>query len=251
MSPSAVAALSKTWDLPTNWLAEAIADGPTHAYLLDEPSGTTVTDLITSGAVNGTYANSPTLAQAAALPSRAGSSVSFDGSNDYASFAIDFSAYTVLTIELFLKKTSYANGDALLGEYTANYNTGSSGGFILDIDSASGFFDVGVRNTGNGVNIVYFGRPPTSGFHHLVIQLKPTTLDFRVWIDGEPSPIKGVGSSSSTAGNFANSTFYLMSRNGASLFNAGILDNLVFYNKVLTTKRVIAHYNAAVRDGLA
>ena len=49
------------------------------------------------------------------------------------------------------------------------------------------------------------------------------------------------------AGNFANSTLYLMSRDGNALFGAASLQEVAIYNQPLTAATVAAHYAAGTQ----
>ncbi len=52
------------------------------------------------------------------------------------------------------------------------------------------------------------------------------------------------GGSGTGAGTFANSTLSFMSRNAASLFGAGALDEVALYNTKLSAATIAQHYAA-------
>ena len=63
------------------------------------------------------------------------------------------------------------------------------------------------------------------------------------YVDGQPVAYTKLESGTG-AGNFANSTLYLMSRAGSSLFGAGDLDELAVYTKALTAAQIQDHYSS-------
>ncbi len=63
------------------------------------------------------------------------------------------------------------------------------------------------------------------------------------YVDGSPVSYQQE-SAAGAQGNFANSTLYLMSRAGSSLYGAGTLDELAIYNQTLSPTTVFAHYHS-------
>ena len=63
------------------------------------------------------------------------------------------------------------------------------------------------------------------------------------YVDGQPVPYTKLDSGTG-AGNFANSTLYMMSRAGQSLFGAGDLDEVAIYNRALSASTVAEHYSS-------
>ena len=177
--------------------------------------------------------------------------LSFDGSNDYATASLNLSGNPKVTLEFWLKWNSYANNDDIAFELTNNINN-NNGGFLVNPNSSSssGRFEVALGRNGSRNN-AYFTRPSANVWHHYAIVLDTTAAaanQIAVYVDGGAVAIVK-GSSGTGAGNFANSTLYMMARNGGSLFSsslfgAGTLDEVAVYNQALSAAQVAQHYAA-------
>ena len=177
--------------------------------------------------------------------------LSFDGSNDYATAPLNLSATPKVTIEFWLKWNSYSNNDDIAFELTSNFNN-TNGGFLINPNSStsSSRFEVALGRNGSRNN-AYFTRPSANVWHHYAIVLDTSAAaaqQIAVYVDGSPVSIVK-GSSGTGAGNFANSTLYIMARNGGSLFSsslfgAGTLDEVAIYNQVLSAAQISQHYAA-------
>jgi PKD repeat protein len=210
-------------------------------YKLGEPQGPTVFD--SKGLSPGTI-TSGTFGLPG--PIQQGTAVSFNGSSDSGAIPLDLSSTSKLTIEFWLKWNQYANNDALAMEFTPNFNE-NAGGFLVDPNAGEfgGTFGVGV-GTGANRNSVFFQRPSAGVWHHYAIVIDTTAAgasEITPYVDAQP--VSTQQESSATAqGPFANSTLYLMSRAGTSLFGNGSLDELAVYNQTLSPTTVFAHYHS-------
>jgi YD repeat-containing protein len=218
-------------------------------WRMAEPSGTTFADSV--GGKTATAVNGVTLGGAGALAGGKDSnpSASFDGSNDAASAALNLSATNKLTVEFWLKWSSFSNNDDLAFEFTPN-SSNTNGGFFIDPNSsevlALSRFGVGIgRSTSR--NTAYFSRPSANVWHHYAIVFDSSaTASQQVipYVDGVAASYFKLNSGTG-AGNFANSTLYFMSRNASSLFGNGSLDEVAIYNRALTATEISAHFKAA------
>ena len=218
-------------------------------WRMAETSGTTFADSI--GGKTATALNGVTLGGAGALAGGNDSnpSASFDGSNDAASAALNLSATNKLTVEFWLKWSSFSNNDDLAFEFTPN-STNTNGGFFIDPNSseilALSRFGVGIgRSTSR--NTAYFTRPSANVWHHYAIVMDSSaTASQQVipYVDGVAVSYFKLNSGTG-AGNFANSTLYFMSRAASSLFGNGSLDEVAIYNRALTAAEISAHFKAA------
>jgi YD repeat-containing protein len=216
-------------------------------WRLAETSGTSLADSI--GGRTATALNGATLGAAGALAGGADSNpaVSFDGANDAASAALNLSATNKLTVEFWLKWTTYASNDDLAFEFTPN-SSNTNGGFFIDPNSPElgGRFGVGIGRL-TSRNTSYFTRPSANVWHHYAFVLdSAATASQQVipYVDG--LPVSYTKQSSGTgAGNFANSTLYFMSRAASSLFGRGSLDEVAIYNRALTAAEIASHFKAA------
>jgi PKD repeat protein len=210
-------------------------------YKLGEPQGPTIFDSagLSAGTIAGGTFGLPG-------PIQQGTAVSFNGSSDSGAIPLDLSSTSKLTVEFWLKWNQYANNDALAMELTPNFNE-NAGGFIVDPNAGEfgGTFGVGI-GTGSNRNSVFFQRPSAGIWHHYAIVLDTTAAgasEITPYVDGQP--VSTQQESSATAqGPFANSTLYLMSRAGASLFGRGSLDELAIYNQPLSPTTIFSHYHS-------
>jgi YD repeat-containing protein len=216
-------------------------------WRLAETSGTSLLD--GAGGRTATTANTPTLGATGALAGGADSNtaVSFNGANESASAALNLSGTNKLTIEFWLKWSSYSNNDDLAFEFTPN-SSNVNGGFFVDPNSPEqgGRFGVGIGRLG-ARNTSYFARPSANVWHHYALVLDSSAAASQQvvpYVDGAAVAYTK-GSSGTGAGNFANSTLYFMSRAGSSLFGAGTLDEVAIYNRALSASEIAAHFKAA------
>jgi YD repeat-containing protein len=216
-------------------------------WRLAETSGTSLADSI--GGRTATALNGATLGAAGALAGGADSNtaVSFDGANDAASAAVNLSATNRLTVEFWLKWTSYASNDDLAFELTPN-SSNTNGGFFIDPNSSElgGRFGVGIGRL-TARNTSYFTRPSANVWHHYAIVFDSAATaaqQVTPYVDGLPVSYTKVNSGTG-AGNFANSTLYFMSRAASSLFGRGSLDEVAIYNRALSAAEIAAHFKAA------
>jgi PKD repeat protein len=212
-----------------------------HYYRLDETSGSSIAD--SKGNVPGTLTEAD-LGVPGAVNGDPGTAAGFTGDGDVlegkpgssGAIPMDLSAQTAITVEFWLKWDGYGNNDSLAMELTSNYNE-HTGGFIVDPDAAAfgGTFGVGI-GVGGSRNSVFFARPSAKAWHHYALVIDPTqpaATQITPYVDGQAVSYQKE-SSGTGAGNFANSTLYLFSRAGTSLFGSGSLDELAIYRGVLS-----------------
>ncbi len=213
-------------------------------WRLGETSGTSLTDAI--GARTATTTGGPTLGLAGTLTLDGNTAIGFDGSNDDAAASVNLSGTSKLTVEFWMKWTTFTNNDDLALEFTSN-STSNSGGFMVkpNSSSSSSRFEVSLGRLSSRNN-AYFTRPSANVWHHYAFVLNTgatASQQILAYVDGKAVSISK-GSSGTGAGNFANSTLNFMSRNGSSLFGAGTLDEVAIYNQNLTATQIAQHYAA-------
>ena len=156
-----------------------------------------------------------------------GFSLRGNGTQSCASIPLNLSAYKNLTVSFWLYWAAFASDDDFAFELTPDTNA-NDGGIAVDPNSGTSF-QVYTRITstasGQAINIT---RPTAGEWHHYQISLNRTiSSGASVFIDGLPASFTYFLNLSGTS-SFANSTLYLFSRNNASLFGSGRLQNLVF-----------------------
>jgi PKD repeat protein len=215
--------------------------GVAHYWRFGETAGTTLLDR--AGTANATAVGGVTLGVTGALTGDTDTAARFDGTNDNAVASVDLSGTSKVTVEFWLKWNAYANDDKLAMEFTSNFNL-QSGGFIVDPNDVSGQFAVGLGVNGSRNN-VHFARPTAGAWHHYAFVMDTTasaTTQIVPYVDG--AAVSYTKSASGTgAGAFANSTLNVMSRNGASLFGGGDMDELALYTTTLASSTIRDHYD--------
>jgi PKD repeat protein len=211
--------------------------GLLHYWRLNEAAG--ATSLADSAGAAAVSTGGATLG----LPGSLGlGAAGFDGIDDFAQAPVDLSADSRITIEFWMRWSSFADNDALAMELTSNFN-GNEGGVLIDPNSEQGSFGVGI-GTPDTRNNVYFTRPSAGQWHHYAFVLDttvPVAQQVTPYVDGQPVSY-AKGASGTGTGNFANSTLYFMSRAGAALFGAGSLDEVAIYDRALSAPQIAAHY---------
>ncbi len=124
-------------------------------------------------------------------------------------------------------------------------STQNSGGFLVDPNASQfgGTFGVAVGPPEDR-NSVYFQRPSAGVWHHYALVLNttaPAASEITPYVDGQPVSVKQEGVETGQ-GAFANSTLYLFSRDGNSLFGAGDLQYLAIYNQPLSATTIFQHF---------
>jgi PKD repeat protein len=216
--------------------------GLTNYWRMGDPSGTTLTDA--KGSANATTAGTPTLGATGALSGDSNTAVSFNGTTDAASASLNLSGTNKLTVEFWLNWDQFTDNDDLAMEFTPNFNQGP-GGFLVDPNAPEdgGKFGVAIGN-GEARNTAYFARPTAGAWHHYAFVLDttaPAATQITPYVDGDPVAYTKTASGTG-AGNFANSTLYMMSRAASALFGSGDLDEVAIYNRALSATTIADHY---------
>ncbi|HUN79482.1 MAG TPA: PKD domain-containing protein [Solirubrobacteraceae bacterium] len=224
---------------------EAVQSTPglIHYYKLGEAHGPTIAD--SKGSSNGTITGG-TFGLPGAVQEDPTTAIGFNGTSDSGAIPLNLSETGQLTVEFWLKWNQYANNDALAMEFTPNFNE-NSGGFLVDPNAGQfgGTFGIGI-GSGSDRNSIFFARPSAGVWHHYAIVINtanPAGSEITPYVDGNPVSFQQEGSDTGQ-GNFANSTLYLFSRDGSSLFGAGELDQLAIYNQPLPAATVFEHFNS-------
>jgi PKD repeat protein len=218
--------------------------GLAHYWRLNETSGTSFADGV--GTSPATTSGGPTLGVAGGVPNDSDKAARFDGVDDAAGAAVDLSKTKAVTIEFWMKWNSYANDDRLAMELTKNFNE-TAGGFLVDPNAPqlSGTFGVGL-GIGASRNNVFFARPTAGAWHHYAFVLDtaaPAAQQITPYVDGKAVTYTKLDSGTG-AGNFANSSLYLMSRAAAGLYGAGDLDEVAIYERALDAGTIDEHFNS-------
>jgi YD repeat-containing protein len=210
-------------------------------WRMGEASGTTLAD--SKGTNSATTFGGVTLGVPGGVAGDPNTAARFDGSDDYGKVNLNLSTTPKLTVEFWLN-WNFANDDRLAMEFTPNYHD-NAGGFLIDPNAPQngGTFAVGI-GMGSSRNTAYFQRPTAAGWHHYAFVLDttaPAAQQITPYIDGQPVAYTKLDSGTG-AGNFANSTLYLMSRGGTILYGQGDMDELAIYNSALSASTIDEHF---------
>jgi PKD repeat protein len=208
-------------------------------WRLGEASGPSLAD--SKGSATGSATAGSSFGQTGALAGDPNTALGFDGTDDSGSVPLNLSATNKATIEFWLNWSSFDNDDDLAMELTSNFN-GNSGGFVVDPDAGQGSFGVGI-GVADSRNNVFFARPSAGAWHHYALVFDttaPPAQQVTPYVDGQPVSYSKTADGTG-AGNFANSTLYLMSRAGTGLYGQGGLDELAVYNRALSATEIAEH----------
>jgi PKD repeat protein len=244
--------LTSTATVPITVLAHGVTSyeqavegtpGLAHYYKLGEAAGPTIFD--STGSSNGTIAGG-TFGLPGAVQEDPTTAIGFNGSSDSGAIPLNLSSTGQLTVEFWLKWNQYANNDSLAMEFTPNFNE-NAGGFLVDPNAGQfgGTFGIGIGSDSDR-NSIFFARPSAGVWHHYAIVINTAaeaSKEIAPYVDGQPVSFQQEGADTGQ-GNFANSTLYLMSRDGSALFGAGELDQLAIYNEPLAAATVFEHFNS-------
>ncbi len=207
----------------TSSYGDAVLDteGLINYWRMGETSGTAFADSI--GLKTATAGGGTTFGVPGAVADDPNKAASFDGLDDFASAPLDLSGTNRLTVEFWMKWNSTASDDRLAMEFTSNFND-NAGGFLIDPNAPQllGTFAVAI-GSGASRNNVFFARPSAGQWHHYAFVFDttaPGANQITPYVDGAEAPFIKLDSNTGT-GNFANSTLYMMSRAGSSLFGPG------------------------------
>jgi hypothetical protein len=219
------------------------ADSPLFYWPMEEASGELAP---AKGAGKIKLTNGPTYRQTGAVKGGLGA-ISFDGTNDFGQVALDLSAQSAFTVEFLINWTTNANDDDFAMEHSATANTNP--GFNVDWNSSAdggGTASVKWRES-EGQNRRYtFVRPSAGAWHHVVLVL---TINGALvaYVDGVSVTVTA-RETEVQANKFPSTTLNLFSRNGASLFGKGKMEQLAFYSGALSKAQVEAHFKAVTEE---
>lgn len=203
--------------------AVVAALSPIAYWPMQETSGTTMTAVT---GTNGTY-NGPVLTAGVGPVASLPNAPIFDGVNDYASAALNLSAYSTVSVAFWLWWDSYGTGDDLALEHTANANNADA--FQIDPDDPYSVFVIGQTGTSGGYRQGQITRPSAAAWHHYRFVFRRDGNLPKCTVDGVVQTVGNRFSRGTVSGTFTNSTLYVMSRAGASLFGDGRMVGLAVF----------------------
>ncbi len=222
---------------------QAVEETPdvAHFWPMDESSGASFADVL-DGA-NASLTGGVSLGEPGGLVGDSSTSAAFNGSSGAAHAAVNLSGTHELTVEFWMKWSSFAEDDRLALEFTPNFNE-YTGGFLVDPDASPGTdFAVSIGEGGSR-NTVYFERPSAGAWHYYAFVINteaPAETEITPYVDGHAVAYTKTESGTG-AGAFANSTLYWMSRDASTLFGKGSMQDLALYETALESSTILEHY---------
>jgi hypothetical protein len=220
---------------------EVLKDSPTRYYRMGESAGTTATDAM--GVANGTYVNTPTLAQTGLVRGR-DTSVLFNGTDEQVTATAPTLSFP-LTVECWVKFAALGSGFPTI---LATNDQANRSGVRLAINSTGGnlhceMADGAGSAAGNRRNWIVAGAISAGNTYHIAF-VATSISSATVYINGvaQSPSTEGSGASIGSGGTqrFAGST-------QASYGFANItLDEVAIYSSALSAARVAAHYRAGL-----
>jgi concanavalin A-like lectin/glucanase superfamily protein len=219
--------------------------GLTHFWPMSESSGSSFADA--TGGANAEVLGGVTLGEPGGLVGDSSTSALFNGSSGAARASVDLSGTHKLTVEFWMKWSTFAEDDHLALELTPNFNE-YAGGFLVDPDASPGTdFAVSIGE-GSSRNTVYFERPSAGVWHYYAFVLNteaPAETQITPYVDGHAVSYTKTESGTG-AGSFASSTLFWMSRDASTLFGAGSMQDLALYDTTLNSSTIGEHYDLGV-----
>lgn len=230
---------SSTW----NQLADLLAWWP-----LDDGAGIAPVDHTGNGYTAALVGAPPWVA------GKIGTAVQFNGASQSMSATPISTESSIVTVALWFWWDAFANNDALM------LDTGANGplvvnGIIIDPNSSSptaGKFQFSLMSgTPGNFTGCYIDRPSSGAWHHLAVVFDSATIIGKivVFLDGSTATTTSNSTRTANYGNILTTTLHFMSRNNASLWAAGKLDDVRIYTRRLSPVEVAALYNGG--SGLA
>ena len=228
-----------------------LADNPIGFWLLNETSGTTMTDSSTS-AINGTYYNTPTLNQSG-TGGGISASVSFDGASSENAYTALSSTYLInagsnWSIEIWFKDNSTVVS-SIETFFTCRGDVGYArdvlGLFTLNNGSAGRIQVLSATNTGiEGDTLVLgYDRSPDTNWHH-VAATAASGGALKLYLDG--AEVASTTTARWTGTNVNKRAVMASNWSGTAglQYLTGNLAAAAVYNTTLSASQVLAHYNA-------
>lgn len=192
--------------------------------------------------------NNATLFNGVGYSSASGGSMTFNGSNQYASVALNLSAASQITVEFWVKASVSTAYMAI--EHSSNWNS-FAGAFGVSPNSNGNNNNSGLCHT-NHKNVITRNYVFTSGTtnysHHVnIFSCISDSTGRLTYCNGNVvqfDSIYGTGTSTSASSAFRNDTLYLASRGGSTAFMSGNLGAVRIYNRKLTSTEITQNYNA-------
>ncbi|MBI3295692.1 MAG: LamG domain-containing protein [Deltaproteobacteria bacterium] len=222
---------------------QILADSPIGYWRLGESSGTTATDL-SGSAHDGTYTNTPTLAQTGVLTGDSNTSVSFSAaSSQYVDIGTsnDYTNTGVISLEAWFKTT-----DRTVPQFIMGHGNGTSD-YVLSVGYTTK--KVQFWTNGGGPSVSSTTDISNDTWYHVVAVRTGSTGDwtFKIYLNGI---LDATATSTTSEPGSVPNTNLCIGRDGSytEYYFGGTLQEVAVYNSALTATQVLAHYNAGLSN---
>ncbi len=161
----------------------------------------------------------------------------FNGSSQSASRAIDFSAYSVLSVGALVYVNSLGANDQVLWELTSDSLSTAGGiGCVIETTASISLFTGGVGGGFPNAQAVLYSPPSTGTWLHIGAtydrSLNPSR-QLNLWLNGVVQTPTSTPALNSSTGNYANDTLYIGSRANSAKWFGGNLAQFGIWNQSL------------------
>ena len=220
----------------TSYPAVVLADAPV-AYYRFEQAGSTAVDS-TGNANNGTVINGPLVTQG---PPGLGAALSFDGINDHVTTPRSVGGSFTLELWLNTTATSLSGTQAFEGNglLWSDVGGGANDFVLAFLNNRAAFFTGSPDTTAIGTTPINDGR-----WRH-VVATRAQGGATQVWVDGV---LQATGTSNANVLD-ANPQIVIGANTLDSRYFAGRIDEVAYYDRVLTPAQIRNHYAAGLAAG--
>ncbi len=236
----------------TEYRDAVLADGPLAYWRLGEPAGSTAADEM--GAFPATYLGNPGLG-GPGLVADADSAPVFDGVDDLVAVpdadAINLQPVAARTIEAWFRVSDVNRRQVVVEE------GGITRGITVYVDQGEVYFG-GWNRRNDGPDApwgnIFFSTPVTPDTpHHVVLVLDAAAGTLSGYLDGQPAGSSNQagtlywhGSDTGIGAMKDASRFHDSHKGGNGFYLDGVVDEVAFYNSVLSASAIGAHYAAGL-----
>jgi hypothetical protein len=179
-------------------------------------------------------------------PSYSNNAFTFNGTSQYAASAnaINLTANNSVTIEAWFRANTSTSG--ILFEHTANWNTNLGGWGLATNDNGSGT-SVNIMHTNHnnfGARNYTFAIGNNWNCQTNIFSIVSDTTGRLTYTNGRIINFDSGGSTSTSSGSFANSTLFIASRGGTTVFFNGLVGIIRLYSRKLTADEVRQNFEA-------
>jgi len=224
----------------SNYATTVLGDGPSHYYRLGEGTNSAASAYDEVATNHGAFTNAPTVDQPGGIANDGNTAVQFDGSNDFVrvvnDLAADFSLECCINTPVdSLTGSSAWHGNGIIWSDVA----GAASDLVLSIlNNTFAFHD------GHSGQQVFGTTDVTDGQWHHVAVTRDAGATLELFVDGLSEDTAAAGTNPLTA----NPNIDIGANTLDGRYFNGLIDEVAFYNSVLTSTQVGQHYAVGIPE---